>query len=125
MGQLEVTRRRAPATRSPALLTNDVDELGPGQGQYTLICEDDGGVIDDLIVYALADRFLLVVNASNVAACRERLEDRLPAGVELADRSPRGGDARPPGPALGRGAPPARRDAARVLARLLRDRART
>jgi aminomethyltransferase len=44
-------------------------------------------VIDDLIVYALADRFLLVVNASNVAACRERLEDRLPAGVEMADRS--------------------------------------
>ena len=62
-------------------------ELGPGQGQYTLLCQDDGGVIDDLIVYALADRFLLVVNASNIAACRERLEARLPAGVELADRS--------------------------------------
>ena len=51
------------------------------------MCEDDGGVIDDLIAYALADRFLLVVNASNVAACRDRLADRLPAGVALADRS--------------------------------------
>ena len=68
------------------MLTNDIDEIGPGQGQYTLMCEDDGGVIDDLIAYALADRFLLVVNASNVAACRDRLADRLPEGVALADR---------------------------------------
>ena len=87
MGQLEVT---GPGARDAlqALLTNDVTAVGPGQGQYTLLCHDDGGVIDDLIVYALADRFLLVVNASNIAPCRERLEDRLPAGVEVADRSP-------------------------------------
>ena len=87
MGQLEVTGAGARDALQ-ALLTNDVTALGPGQGQYTLLCQDDGGVIDDLIVYALADRFLLVVNASNIAACRERLEGRLPAGVELADRSP-------------------------------------
>ena len=96
MGQLEVS---GPGARDALarLLTNDIDAIGPGQGQYTLMCEDDGGVIDDLIAYALADRFLLVVNASNVAACRDRLADRLPAGVALADRSPRGGDAGPPG----------------------------
>jgi aminomethyltransferase len=86
MGQLEVSGAEARDALA-RVLTNDVGALGPGQGQYTLMCEDDGGVIDDLIVYALADRFLLVVNASNVAACRERLEDRLPQGVELADRS--------------------------------------
>lgn len=87
MGQLEVAGAGARDALQ-GLLTNDVTAIGPGQGQYTLLCQDDGGVIDDLIVYALADRFLLVVNASNIAACRERLEDRLPAGVEVADRSP-------------------------------------
>ncbi|HSJ72736.1 MAG TPA: glycine cleavage system aminomethyltransferase GcvT [Miltoncostaeaceae bacterium] len=87
MGQLEVS---GPGAREALarVLTNDIDEIGPGRGQYTLMCEDDGGVIDDLIGYALADRFLLVVNASNVAACRDRLADRLPDGVALADRSP-------------------------------------
>ena len=86
MGQLEVSG--ADAREGLArILTNDL-AIGPGQGQYTLMCEDDGGVIDDLIVYALADRYLLVVNASNVEACRDRLADRLPDGADLADRSP-------------------------------------
>ena len=86
MGQLEVS---GPGAREglAITLTNDLD-IAPGQGQYTLMCEDDGGVIDDLIVYALQDRYLLVVNASNIAACRDRLADRLPAGAELTDRSP-------------------------------------
>ena len=87
MGQLEVSGPKAREGLSRCL-TNDLAQIGPGQGQYTLMCEDDGGVVDDLIVYALPDRYLLVVNASNVAACRERLEDRLPVGAGLADRSP-------------------------------------
>lgn len=87
MGQLEVSGAGARDALA-RILTNDIDQIGPGQGQYTLICEDDGGVIDDLIVYALPDRFLLVVNASNVGACLARLADRLPDGVALADRTP-------------------------------------
>lgn len=87
MGQLEVSGAAAREGLA-RLLTNDIDAVGPGQGQYTLMLEDDGGVIDDLIVYGLADRYLLVVNASNVAACRARLEDRLPQGATLTDRSP-------------------------------------
>lgn len=86
MGQLEVSGAGAREALSH-VLTNDLGQIGPGQGQYTLMCEDDGGVIDDLIVYALPDRYLLVVNASNVAPCLARLEERLPAGVALADRS--------------------------------------
>jgi aminomethyltransferase len=86
MGQIEVTGAGAREALS-RLLTNDLTQIGPGHGQYTLMCEDDGGVIDDLIAYALPDRYLLVVNASNVAACLARLEDRLPPGVSLADRS--------------------------------------
>ena len=86
MGQLEVT---GPGAREglARILTNDL-AISPGHGQYTLMLEDDGGVIDDLIVYELEDRFLLVVNASNIAPCRERLADRLPADATLVDRSP-------------------------------------
>lgn len=86
MGQLEVT---GPGARGglERILTNDL-AIAPGHGQYTLMLEDDGGVIDDLIVYALEDRFLLVVNASNIAACHARLADRLPGDATLADRSP-------------------------------------
>jgi aminomethyltransferase len=50
-------------------LTNDVRKLTPGQGQYTLMCREDGGVIDDLYVYRLAaDEFLLIINASRSEA---------------------------------------------------------
>lgn len=49
------------------LLTNDLARLEPGQGQYSLLCQDNGGVIDDLYAYRLSEiRYLLVVNASRV-----------------------------------------------------------
>jgi len=55
-------------------LTNNVAALGMGEGQYTLLLNDKGGVIDDLIAYRLApDRFYLVVNASMIDEDRERL----------------------------------------------------
>jgi aminomethyltransferase len=48
---------------------NDASALEIGQAQYSAFCQDDGGVIDDLLVYRTgADRYLLVVNASNRAA---------------------------------------------------------
>lgn len=86
MGQIEVSGPDAAAALAHAL-TNDIDRLVPGRGQYTLMCLDDGGVVDDLIVYRLDDRYLLVVNASNISACVGRLETVLPASVEWADRS--------------------------------------
>ena len=49
-------------------LSNDVRKLAPGQGQYTLMCNEQGGVIDDLYAYRLArDAFFLIVNASRIA----------------------------------------------------------
>ncbi|HYR49199.1 MAG TPA: glycine cleavage system aminomethyltransferase GcvT, partial [Candidatus Eisenbacteria bacterium] len=48
------------------LLTNDLSALGAGHAIYTLMCKDDGGVIDDLVVYRETDdRFIVVVNAAN------------------------------------------------------------
>lgn len=48
------------------MTTNDVSKLGPGQGQYSTICNDNGGIIDDLIVYKLEqNQFFVVVNSTN------------------------------------------------------------
>ncbi len=49
------------------MLTNNVELLAPGQGQYTLLLNEGGGVIDDLIAYRLSEHeFFLVVNASHI-----------------------------------------------------------
>jgi len=51
------------------VLTNDVRKLSPGQGQYTLMCNERGGVIDDLYAYQLSEGvFFLVINASRIEA---------------------------------------------------------
>jgi aminomethyltransferase len=70
-----------------ATLTNDLSRIGPGRAQYTLCCEEDGGVVDDLIVYLhAADDVLLVPNAANAATVLARLAAAAPAGVEVTDR---------------------------------------
>ncbi|MEE3181594.1 MAG: glycine cleavage system aminomethyltransferase GcvT [Planctomycetota bacterium] len=48
-----------------SLITNDSSGMESGDARYTLFCREDGTIIDDAIVYKLADHFLLVVNASN------------------------------------------------------------
>src|SRR5271168_1411318 len=51
------------------VLTNDARKLQPGQGQYTILCNERGGAVDDLYVYRLEDEeFLLIVNASRIEA---------------------------------------------------------
>jgi aminomethyltransferase len=64
MGRLYV---RGPGARDlvQGLTTNDVDRLAPGRAQYSLICADDGRILDDVIVYNLDPEILVVVNASN------------------------------------------------------------
>lgn len=51
------------------VLTNDTRKLQPGQGQYTILCNESGGAIDDLYVYRLeSEEFLLIVNAARIEA---------------------------------------------------------
>ena len=71
------------------MTTNDVTLLEPGKAQYTLLCYPDGGVVDDLLVYKLAEsEFMLVVNASNIEKDWAWLQQHLPeSGVELRDAS--------------------------------------
>jgi aminomethyltransferase len=65
MGQIETTGPEADALLQ-RLLSNDVRRIGEHGAQYSVLCRDDGGVLDDLFTYRLApDRFLTVTNASN------------------------------------------------------------
>ncbi len=88
MGQLEVTGDGSK-TYLQRVLSNDLDRLRAGQAQYTLLTNEHGGIVDDLIVYRLgSERWLLVVNASRVDEDVAHLREHLPAaGVELVDRS--------------------------------------
>jgi aminomethyltransferase len=66
MGQLELDGDGAHAYLQERL-SNDLDKIGAGRAQYTLLTNERGGIIDDLIAYRRGDdRYLLVVNASNV-----------------------------------------------------------
>ena len=59
------------------VLTNDIRKLAPGQGQYTLMCNERGGVIDDLYAYQLSEGvYLLVINASRIEADVPWLQSR-------------------------------------------------
>jgi aminomethyltransferase len=66
MGELHIAGEGA-RDYLQARLSNDLDRIDVGQAQYTLLTNDRGGIVDDLIVYRLgADDYLLVVNAANV-----------------------------------------------------------
>jgi aminomethyltransferase len=66
--------------------TNDLRRVGPGKAQYTLCCNDSGGVIDDLIAYYVSDdEIFLVPNAANTAAVVAALHKRAPAGLTITD----------------------------------------
>src|SRR5207249_5040424 len=66
MGEFEF--RGPDATRAlQRLTTNDVAALQPGQVQYSLLCTEHGGIVDDLTLYRLADdAFMMTVNAANI-----------------------------------------------------------
>jgi len=70
------------------MLTNNVSRLAVGQGQYTILLNERGGVIDDLIIYRIADtEWLLVVNAAKIDEDFAWMQPRVPAGVTLENRS--------------------------------------
>ena len=100
------------------LLCNDVTKLQIGGAQYSVLCREDGGVLDDLFTYRLAaDRFLTVTNAANHETDLAWFR-RHAAGfdVTVEDAATALRDARRPGPAGARDRPGAgRRAAARPL----------
>jgi aminomethyltransferase len=88
MGELFIEGAEAGRALGYAL-ASDPSSLKIGRAQYSMICFPEGGVMDDLIVYRLADeRFMVVANASNAAAVSDALAERLDGfKVILDDRS--------------------------------------
>jgi aminomethyltransferase len=71
-----------------ASLSNDVSKVGVGGAQYNLCLNEDGGIIDDLIVYRLGDeRFLVVPNAANTDKVLRAILDNAGDGTEVALRA--------------------------------------
>jgi aminomethyltransferase len=87
MGELEVEGPRAGEFLQ-ALLSNDLERIEPGHAQYTLLTNEDGGIVDDLIVYERdPEHFLLIVNAANREADFSWLREREIPGVTVRDVS--------------------------------------
>lgn len=87
LGKLEVSGAGASEFLN-AILTNDLNRIGDGRAQYTLICDPQtGGVIDDLIIYRRSSvDFLLIPNAANAAEVRDRITAAAPDGITIQDR---------------------------------------
>jgi glycine cleavage system T protein (aminomethyltransferase) len=89
MGQLEVEGQGAREFLQ-GLLSNDLARLEAGGAQYTLLTNEDGGIVDDLIAYELgSSRHLLIVNAANTDTDFRRLKDHEVPGAEVTDVSER------------------------------------
>ncbi len=70
------------------ITVNDASKLFPGRVQYSAMCYEDGGIVDDLLVYKIADdEFLLVVNASNIQKDFDWMNKNNKFGVEITNRS--------------------------------------
>jgi aminomethyltransferase len=86
MGEFEVSGAGAAATLD-RLVTNDVGALEVGQALYSPLCRPDGGIVDDLLVYRLPDRYMVVVNASNIAKDFAWMMEHVGPETRLSDRS--------------------------------------
>lgn len=94
VGVFDVSHLGKASVRGPgaaayvnATLTNDLDRIAPGQAQYTLCCDDGGGVVDDLIAYLRGpDEVFLVPNAANTAEVVRRMASSAPPGLKVSDR---------------------------------------
>jgi aminomethyltransferase len=89
MGELDIEGPQARALLQ-SLLSNDLNRVEVGGAQYTLLTNERGGIVDDLIVYRLeGGRYLLVVNASNREPDYEWLKERERPGSDVRDVSDR------------------------------------
>jgi aminomethyltransferase len=86
MGEVEIAGPDALVFLQ-SITVNDVAKLTPGGVQYSAMCMPDGGIVDDLLVYHLGDRYMLVINASNTEKDIAWMRSNLRGDVALTDRS--------------------------------------
>lgn len=86
MGEFEVSGKDA-AVFLQRTTTNNVENLSPGQIQYSCMTMPHGGIVDDLLVYRLENSYLLVVNAANITKDFQWLQEHRLGDTQLIDRS--------------------------------------
>nr|NIP29227.1 glycine cleavage system aminomethyltransferase GcvT [Candidatus Dadabacteria bacterium]NIQ13189.1 glycine cleavage system aminomethyltransferase GcvT [Candidatus Dadabacteria bacterium] len=88
MGEIEVIGKEAIKFCN-WITTNNVEKLKENKAQYTIICNENGGVIDDVILYKFSDEhFLFCANASNTIKVNQWiLDNSINYGVEIVDKS--------------------------------------
>jgi aminomethyltransferase len=83
MGKVRILGNGAYAFAN-SVFTNDLDRIKPGQAQYSMLCNNTGGVIDDLIVYLVSDEEVrFIPNAGNASTVVAHLEKIAPAGIVI------------------------------------------
>ena len=83
LGKLRIVGEGAAAFVNTCI-TNDLTRIGPGQAQYTLLCNEAGGVTDDLISYLISpSEVFLIPNASNTTTVGQLLAAAAPAGIRV------------------------------------------
>ncbi len=93
VGLFDVSHLGKAAVKGPGALeflnemfTNDLNRISDSKAQYTLLCNEDGGVVDDLIAYRNSEEdFFLIPNASNTGAVVEVLQSEAPKEIEVID----------------------------------------
>lgn len=86
MGEVEVRGSDALAFVQRVTI-NDASRLSPGRVQYSAMCYEDGGIVDDMLVYHMGDHYLLVINAANIDKDVAWLREHLRGDATLTDRS--------------------------------------
>jgi len=87
MGEFEIHGRRSLEFLQK-VTTNDISVLKDGEIQYNCMTLPTGGIVDDLLVYKMPDRYMLVVNASNIEKDFDWLRSNLISDAEIIDNSP-------------------------------------
>ena len=83
MGKVRILGEGAYAFAN-SIFANDLDRINPGQAQYSMLCNESGGIIDDLIVYLVSETEVrFIPNAGNASTVVAELEKVLPVGLTL------------------------------------------
>ncbi len=86
MGEVEIRGKDALAFVQK-ITVNDVSKLDAGRVQYSAMCYEDGGIVDDLLVYNMGGYFMLVINAANTEKDIAWMKEHLAGDAVLKDRS--------------------------------------
>ena len=86
MGEVEIWGKDALALLQ-LITVNDVSRLSEGRVQYSAMCYENGGIVDDLLIYNMGDHYMLVINAINIAKDVEWIQRHITGDVNLKNKS--------------------------------------